>query len=243
MDNKPSGPIAEKNFIIRKYLIPGWLLFLLALILSLLSWSFGRSTGEGSSTPGAIFMPTLTSTPQACPTSTSGGTFTCADSTLGYTMDVEVPGDQNIVPGLLPISPSEKTQLYGYPTDGSTCIAFIAGNLVFYDPENPTVPVTSFSEPVTLTLKLTDTEKSMGGSDAVSIATQTTNSALKDCMEKYPQTTVEKIVPIYLYTFSYNNQTYHIWKPFQNFTIDDENNIQVQFLYWGDQQVGGGTKP
>jgi hypothetical protein len=54
---------------------------------------------------------------------------------------------------------------------------------------------------------------------------------------------VEDIVPIYLYTPEFDTNI-HIWKPFQNFTIDKANNeMTIEFLYWGDQQAGGGTRP
>jgi len=157
-----------------------------------------------------------------------------------------------VAPYLLPITPEEESQLRDQAKDGIECVVFIAGNLAFYDQEQTLV--TAFTEPVTLVIQYSDAEEQFraiynenGESAALSesLLESKFDSKLVECAAKLKDSGVDTIdiVPIYLYTpltDGYSNV--HIWKPFQNFGTEGLTMI-IQFKYWGDQQVGGGTRP
>ena len=166
-----------------------------------------------------------------------------------YTITLtNVPKD--VTPYLLPISPDTESQLRNLPRDGVGCVVSIAGNLVFYDSGNKLY--TSFSEPVTLKLQYTDHEQNFftlfNNPKAVPALQQAGyDDQLIECMSNLQKNGIDHIelVPVYLYTpmiAAYSD--IHIWKPFQNFSIDETGKImKIEFLYWGDRQIGGGTRP
>ncbi|HLO16804.1 MAG TPA: hypothetical protein VK206_18365, partial [Anaerolineales bacterium] len=141
---------------------------------------------------------------------------------------------ENVTPRLLKIDNDK--ELRDYEKDGTKEIVFIAGNLVFSDANGDTL-VTSFNSPVRLTFSYT-AEAEQRFIDYRNTLVERGVVASKDEV---------KLIPIYLYTHTYEDKErpeLHIWKPFQNFLVDEANRtMTIEFLFWGDQQVGGGTRP
>jgi len=159
-----------------------------------------------------------------------------------------------VAPYLLPITPEEESQLRDQAKDGIECVVFIAGNLAFYNQEQALV--TAFTDPVTLVIQYSDAEEQFRAiynkNDESAVLSESLleskfDNKLVECATKLKDSGVDTIdiVPIYLYTpltDGYSNV--HIWKPFQNFNNDALSlTMTIQFKYWGDQQVGGGTRP
>lgn len=238
MENKTSDRNTKGNFLTRIYPIPLWVL-LIVIVLILLAWlmtQFLPRQAQPASVADDVQDCTRTSEGQDLPQD-----FTC-EGQSGYTMTITnvAPG---ITAGLLPISDSEESESYTYPTDGVTCIAFIAGDLVFYDKNDDNRLVTSFPEPVTLALESTQEGALILPNEINKILEANPDSQLAKCLETHSISAVEDIVPIYLYTPAFDTSI-HIWKPFQNYTIDTTNRtVTIEFMNWGDQQFGGGTRP
>jgi hypothetical protein len=226
---------AEINFFLRRYPIPFWMLVIIAIFFILITWLIAKLPQQNKAAQPAI------NNAQDCDSGLEEGEFTCSDRP-GYQMVLNnVPSE--VTPGLLPISDEEEAELREYPTDGVGCVVSIAGNLVFYEKENNNNPVTSFFEPVRLIINYTNNDASILQTDINNFLENNSNSELAQCLQAKSISTVEDIVPIYLYTPEFDTNI-HIWKPFQNFTIDKANNeMTIEFLYWGDQQAGGGTRP
>jgi hypothetical protein len=115
--------------------------------------------------------------------------------------------------------------------DGVGEVLFIAGNLVFYDNKNELV--TSFPSPISLTVNYTDEDEQRRIERQKALRRE----------GKLAENEEVQLIPVYLYSYTEKPEM-NIWKPFQNFSIDKINKtMTIEFLFWGDQQVGGGTKP
>lgn len=140
----------------------------------------------------------------------------------------DVPED--LFPELLPISEEEEQRLRGLEMDGVGSIASIAGNLVFYDQQKR--EINSFPTPIRLTYNITS-------QDEASLMER--KNDLRGEIDKV------ELIPIYLYTYPRQEDQepkVSIWKPFQNYRLDETNNtVTIEFRFWGDQQTGYGTKP
>lgn len=152
----------------------------------------------------------------------------------GYTMTLSnVPED--VTPELLPISDEEKERLMDLRKDGVGLITSIAGNLVFYDQNRK--EVNSFSSPVRLIYNFTSDDEEK----------RTKRKA--DLMEKGKLAETEDVdlIPIYLYSYTPDKgepPEFEIWRPYQNFSRSSDNKtMSVEVRFWGDQQIGYGTKP
>jgi hypothetical protein len=145
---------------------------------------------------------------------------------------------KDITPVLLDISSDEKDELEKLPTDGIGMITSIVGNLVFYDKDEK--PVFSFSSPVKLTYNYTDADEQGVKDRQTFLMAQQKEQGIKE-----PKEINVDFIPIYLYTLEEEGKpVIKIWKPFQNFTLNEVNHtVTIEFLFWGDQQFGGGTKP
>jgi hypothetical protein len=111
-------------------------------------------------------------------------------------------------------------------------ILFVIGDIAFYDKTNNIVH--SFPKPVRLTFNFTEDQyNEFLNHSALSLAKGIIRS-----------TDEAKFMPIYLYKYPNDNPKAGVWKPFQNYSIDfAKKTITVEFQSWGDQQIGGGTKP
>jgi hypothetical protein len=208
-----------------------WMLTVIVIALILLSCWLLRGDRRLPSIP----KPTVA---KDCTSEENSGSFTCKDK-AEYTISLaNVP--EGVTPRMLQVSAIEEERLRSLPTDG-TCVVSIAGNLVFYD--NGDNLVTSFPEPITLTLNYTTQDALLLQPDINKFFKVSANPKVKECLDSNSVAKVDNIVPIYLYAPAFDT-TIQIWKPFQNYTInEDDKTMTVEFLNWGDRQIGGGTKP
>jgi hypothetical protein len=223
---------------------------IIAILLILLIWlltGLSSQTNIPSDTstviPASDTPAPTASTPQECRPGSVEGEFTCSDpGQPEYTIALaKVP--QDVTPKILPVSDQEEANLRDLPTDGIACVVSIAGNLVFYEKNDNDKLVTNFSTAVQLTLNYTAADKLLLQPDIKQFLETSENAKLTQCLKDKAITAVEEIVPIYLYSPAFN-PSIRIWKPFQNFSPDNQNNkMTVEFLYWGDQPIGGGTRP
>ena len=264
MDNKTDDLTARENFLTRKFAFPAWIIIVIAIVLVLLGWVLPEP-GGGDTPPESTATQPSTSEPVTsestwiptptildCTSEESLGSFTCADIE-GYTLSLEgVPA--GVTPNLLKISAQEEEELRALPTDGIGCVVSIAGNLVFYDGDDSLV--TRFDEPVTLTFNYAANDVQFqtlfNGSEELpklraDLKKSTFDSQLAECAGSLMESGVTEIelVPIYLYApLTDEVPAIQVWKPFQVFSVDTEaRTMTIEFLYWGDRQVGGGTKP
>ena len=256
MDKKIGNPNAGFSPVSRKVKIPIRLIAVSAILLSvlvLLQSCSPTAQPDGTPSPQPDIPSDPTSRPENAVMCGNPGEYVCTglhDYTITLT---NVPGD--VAPYLLPISADEESQLRDAPKDGVGCVVSIAGNLVFYDNNNKLF--TSFPDPVTLELHYTDNDEQFRTIfnkkvESTNIMTESLigsqyDDKLVNCAGNLKANGVDKIelVPIYLYTPMIDGYSgIHIWKPFQNFSINEvDKTMTIEFLYWGDQQVGGGTRP
>lgn len=182
--------------------------------------------GDGAPEPDSSVPPDPTTLPaeaQKCDTGELKE-YIC-NGLSGHTLTVANVPDE-VRPYLLPVSPEEEEKLRQLQTEDIGCIISIVGNMAFYDIDNNLV--TSFPSAVSLTYNFTPAD----------------NSRLEDCAQTLEKQGIvassEEVtyVPIYLY----NKQGTVIWKKFQDPTFGD-GTVTINFIEWGDQQGGFGTKP
>lgn len=149
-----------------------------------------------------------------------------------------VPKD--ITPRLLPISAEDEDRFLRAKTDGNIkLITSIAGNLVFekVNEDGQVEQINSFTSPVKLTYNFTpaDEEKRKDREHRFHRS------------GKLPETENVRLVPIFLYQLDPDKTgkpEIEVWMPFQNFEYDEgKREVTIEFLFWGDQPIGGGTKP
>lgn len=146
------------------------------------------------------------------------GRFVLTD-TAGYTVEV-----QGVPTGITPKMIDMGTLAEGAELDGVGMITSIAGNLVFEDGDGKEID--RFADPIKLTYTFTNQDQSM----------------LAERRKFYMDAT---FVPVYLYLYTNKEgQLLKIWKPFQNYIVDEgAGKITVEFRVWGDRPIGGGTQP
>jgi hypothetical protein len=159
--------------------------------------------------------------------------------TDGYTITLsKVP--EGITPRLIDIPPEEHDRFMGLTRDGNVkLITSIAGNLVFekVNEDGQTEQVNSFTSPVRLTYNFTpaDEEKRKKREHKLHSSGQ------------LAETENVRLVPIFLYQLDpekTGKAEFEVWLPFQNFKYDQgQQRVTIEFLFWGDQPIGGGTRP
>lgn len=162
------------------------------------------------------------------------------DGLPGYTISVSnVP--ENITPRLIPIPPEEDTRLKSLTRDGTIrFITSVAGNLIFEDEEGRQVD--HFLSPIRLTYNFTEEDEKKR---------QDREKVLNDKRRKEEGEGAEyvtvRLIPIFLYQLDpekTGKPSFEVWMPFQNYDFDEKQQIiTIDFLFWGDRQVGGGTQP
>lgn len=143
------------------------------------------------------------------------GTYTCSGLSDHEISLAGVP--DNVLPYSLAVSPDREEQLRQEDKEGTECIFAIVGDLAFYDTDNKLV--TDFSKtPVTITYSFNEEDL----------------AEFEVCRQSILAEAVE-YVPVF---FS------DTWKPFPEGTFSvDGNVVAITATSWGDQPVGGGTKP
>ena len=225
MNRNTSNRNANNNIWSQRFEIPAWILSIIIIVLIL-------AAIPGIEIPGllliAIVILLLIIGLFSGRKSPSGRDIKLSNSTQpDYEITLSnVPG--NVTPKLLDID--NEDELRNYDKDGAGEILFIAGNLVFYEGTSDNL-ATNFPSPIRLTFKYTADDEQKFFAYRKTITGQEV-----------------KLIPIYLYSYTHDEDKerpeIHIWKPFQNFQIDEANRtMTIEFLFWGDQQVGGGTRP
>lgn len=147
-------------------------------------------------------------------------------------------------PELLPIpSRADLEDEKKFKRDGVGKILSITGNLIFRDSrKGKDKLVTSFSSPIRVTISYTEADEN------AALERQAALILASDL----PEDGKVEIIPVYLYTYPNPDPDsttdkppeFTIWKPFQNFTRDEANRtLTVEVQFWGDQPIGGGTRP
>lgn len=141
---------------------------------------------------------------------------------------------ENVNPRTLRIP--DRESLKGFPKDKEVGeVLSIAADIAFYD--NNDRLVSRFAEPVTLTFNYTDEDK----------------RRLAEREQMLGQKAI--MIPVYLYSPVFKTQQQgagameemgdnQIWLPFQKFSRDEgKQTLTVEFMFWGDGQIGPGTNP
>jgi len=158
----------------------------------------------------------------------------------GYTITLSnVP--ENITPTLLPMSPEDVEKLTNLNRDGNIgLITSVAGNLVFSDENGEQVH--SFSSPIRLTYNFTSADEEKRRDREKKLQEQKD----KEKGNSAKDVTV-RLVPIFLYQYDPDKGStpeFEVWLPFQNFSYDPRKlTVTIDFLFWGDQPIGGGSQP
>ena len=152
---------------------------------------------------------------EQCKPGAEARSYTCSGLSEHEITLIGVP--DNVLPYLLPVPPDRELELRKAETDGTKCIFTVVGDLAFYDTDNKLV--TDFSKtPVTITYSFNEEDL----------------AEFEVCRQSILAEAVE-YVPVF---FS------DTWKPFPEGTFSvDGNVVAITATSWGDQPVGGGTKP
>ena len=254
MGKNTNNQNANTSVVFRQVRLPVWAVALIAMLpIAIVLLNACGENAQASQTPVTSDPTKLPEGAQACTNQENPEIYDCPTGNNYKLTLSHVPS--GITPFMLP-NGAEESQLGDSPKDGIGCVVFIAGNLAFYNSEETLV--TSFLEPVTLELQYTDNESNFQvifnqqndpNQMVGSLKEAQFDDQLIECANNLKEKGIAEIdlVPIYLYTpqvEGYSNV--HIWKPFQNFEPtkpDDTHTMTIEFLYWGDQQVGGGTRP
>jgi hypothetical protein len=111
-------------------------------------------------------------------------------------------------------------------------ILSVVGDIAFYDGSEKIVHI--FPKPVKLTFNYTAKDYNE--------FLKHRETLLAD--KKILSVDEAKFMPVYLYNYPDENPRTGVWKPFQNYSMDlDKQTFTVEFEFWGDQQIGYGTKP
>jgi hypothetical protein len=208
---------------------------LLFTVILLAAWvsSCGQSASE---TPGTEGPPTEAPTsepteeptteptqePERQPCEGGDGNFTCKGE-REITLDGVPSG---VTPYLLTITPEFREFLLGPDAQKSpetSCIFMLAGDLAFYNEDDELI--TSFDSAVTIEYAFLPEDED-AYLDCQKMVQEFTGIAAEDV----------EYVPVY-----YDQET---WKPFKNYVVDTETGLMtIEFASWGDQPIGGGTRP
>jgi hypothetical protein len=248
MDNKVSNQNKKGNFLTRRFEAPAWL-----IITIIIAWLVSAVIEN------KIFAVLLIVIAVALiviwlylryPTDIKQKEVTLP-GLPGYTITLSNIPD-NVTPELLPISSDEEERLKGLDTDGVGLITSIAGNLVFYDETK--AEVNNFDSPIILTYNFST-------KDEEGLLSQKEDLIQKNIIAEKDKV---KLIPIYLYTYipkkergsrittdqksattrEQEAEIPPVWKPFQNFSVDEANKTTaIEFMFWGDQPTGWGTRP
>ena len=151
---------------------------------------------------------------EQCKPGAEARSYTCSGLSEHEITLIGVP--DNVLPYLLPGPPDRELELRQAETDGTKCIFTVVGDLAFYDTDNNLV--TDFSK-TPVTIRFSFNEKDMADFEVC-------QSIVSEPVQK---------VPVY---FSGK------WMPFQEGTASVDGDLAViTVTSWGDQPVGGGTKP
>ena len=229
MDNKKSDGNTRENFLNWKLEIPAWLLSVIVIALS-------AAVAQTSLSPFILIVIVIAFIVIGMlqtwrrPVSKQNEIILSDEDAPEYKITLSNIPD-NVMPKLLKIE-NRQELIDKYDKDGIGNILSIAGNLVFYDKNNEQGElITSFPSEVSLTLNFTEEDE---------------NSFIqrKQTLIKMGSNEVAKLMPVYLYEYPIDEPQIRIWKPFQNYSIDFTNRIlTIKFQFWGDQNIGVGTKP
>lgn len=160
---------------------------------------------------------------QAC--DGADGNFTC-QGLNGHEITLEgLPG--GVTPYLLSISPEFEAFLLGPNAKRSpetACIFMLAGDLAFYDDNEELI--TRFDPPITINYYfLLDVD----------------NDAFQNCQTEAAAAANISPEEVEYVPFYYHKET---WRPFKDAVVDTQSGLMtITFTTWGDQPIGGGTKP
>ena len=221
MDNGINDRNGQRKFLSGVFEIPGWLLLLIAIVAILAAVL--RITVPAYLWVLIILVLVLVGWFSRGGSPTTGPTRRISDPDApGYTITLGNVPDR-VASNLLKID--DRTASQNLDKDGVGEVLFISGNLVFNDTTNNNTLVTSFPSPIRVTINYTDADEQR--------RLERQNALGEEV----------RLIPVYLYS-PVGKQDINIWKPFQNFRIDQASKtMTVEVLFWGDQQVGGGTKP
>lgn len=227
MDNRTNDRNGKSNFLTRMFEIPAWLLLLIAIAAILASVL--RITIPAFLWVLIVLVLILIGWLRKGAGPILGNKRELSDPDAPeYTITLGNVAD-DITTSLLKIDDRDASR--NLDKDGIGEVLFIAGNLVFND--NTNALVTSFSSPISLTVNYTDQDEQR--------RLERQQALRKE--GKLAENEEVQLIPVYLYSHTEQPEI-NIWKPFQNFSIDKVNKtMTIEFLFWGDQQVGGGTKP
>jgi hypothetical protein len=226
MDSKKSDGNARENFLTWKLEIPTWLLTVIVIALTAAVAQTRMSPFILIAIVIAFIVIGVLQTWRR-PVSKQNEIILSDEDAPDHKITLSsIPPD--VTPTLLKIEDRERSK--NYDKDGVGEILFIAGDLVFYKNGKE---VNNFSSPIKLTYNYTEKDEAKLMARANSL------------LERKEVTSIEevKFIPVYLYS---NTQKPELktWKPFQNYSIDYVNRtVTIEFMFWGDQQAGGGTRP
>ena len=215
------------NFLTRRFAIPAWLLVLIA-IGAILAAVLRITIPDYLWILIALLLILIGLLPFLSPPPSKE-----LQGLDGHTITVSHYTEESS-PELREMSPEQVDNARQYSRDGVEEILSIAGDLVFYDQRNRESFVTSFAKPVRVTIRFTEKERDayLRRRDEL-LASGTIRSREES-----------KLMPIYLYSYPLREPQVNIWKPFQNYELDlDKLTMSVDVQFWGDQNIGVGTKP
>ena len=183
---------------------------------------------DAPTTPPPITEPPTTPPPAEQSCTGGDGKFTC--NGLDHTVAVSnVP--EGFKPNMIPLTKGEAEALRNADREGTECIFVVVGNLAFYDKDNNLILEPTFDSPVLITYTFTDQDM------------QAYQECQKTVIQSRPELAETKFEPVPVYFFEKGDKK--VWKPFKDGTFKVEGNgtVSIEFTSWGDQQVGGGTRP
>lgn len=157
---------------------------------------------------------------QECPG--QSGSFNCSGISEHEINLTNVP--EKAFPNVLPVSSEREQELRQAEKEEIGCIFAIAGDLAFYDTDNKLV--TEFKDsPITITFSLNDKDI----------------AEFEACKQTLVEQQIVTDPTVVEFQPTYFSET---WKPFPEGSYRvDGNVVTVTITTWGDQPLGGGTKP
>ena len=132
----------------------------------------------------------------------------------------------NVFPRMIPVSSKRDIELREAPKEETGCIFMVAGDLAFYDENGELIPDLVFDSPITISYAFLEQDQD----DFSNCQTTLVEQGVVGSVEEVTY------LPVYF--------DKDLWRPFKEENVQFDGNVmKITFTSWGDQPIGGGTKP